>query len=263
MSFDSINKTVNRLDVWENTKKECSEGGIKSDIPIYKSIKYKTIEVDMKRRYTNTHVHVIDIDTADCAIDLIRKGYNPLLLNMSDIRTSGGAVEMGSVAQEENLFRRSNYFKTLLQDYYPLDGTSVVYSPKVCFFRENEKSLYKFSPEDTFIDCIAAPAIRNPSITSNQNGQFTYRDTNERKLMKEKARMIFKVGYHYGHDVLVLSAHGCGAWGGPTHEIAKIYKELIEEYNGCFYGIVFAILNSRILAGLPVSNFEVFKSILT
>jgi len=134
----SINKTVDRLDVWADTKKQCLEGGSKYDVPIYKSIKYEDINVDMKRKYTNTHIHVLDMDTVDCAIDLINKGYNPLLLNMSDIRTSGGAVERGSVAQEENLFRRSNYFKTLLQELYPLNGTSVVYSPKVCFFKENE-----------------------------------------------------------------------------------------------------------------------------
>src|SRR5690606_23862087 len=113
----SFNKTVNRLDVWANTKKECSSGGLKADTPIYKSTKYDdTLNIDMKKKYTNTHVHVLDRDTVDCAIDIIKKGYNPLLLNMSDIKTSGGAVEMGSVAQEENLFRRSNYFKTLLQD---------------------------------------------------------------------------------------------------------------------------------------------------
>ena len=116
-------------------KKFCSKGGAKSDVPVYESIKYEDINVDMKRKYTNTHVHVLNADTVDCTIDLIKKGYNPLLLNMSDIRTSGGAVEMGSVAQEENLFRRSNYFRTLLQELYPLNGTSVVYSPKVCFFK--------------------------------------------------------------------------------------------------------------------------------
>ena len=76
--------------------------------------------------------------------------------------------------------------------------------------------------------------------------------------MKEKARMIFKTGYLYGHDVLVLSAHGCGAWGGPTHDIAEIYRELVDEYQGCFRAIIFAILGNKILAGLPVSNLDIF-----
>ena len=76
--------------------------------------------------------------------------------------------------------------------------------------------------------------------------------------MKEKARMIFKTGYMYGHDILVLSAHGCGAWGGPTHDIAAIYHELVEEYHGCFSAIVFAILADKKLSGLPVSNLDIF-----
>ena len=70
--------------------------------------------------------------------------------------------------------------------------------------------------------------------------------------------MIFKTGYVYGHDVLVLSAHGCGAWGGPTHDIAEVYRELVEEYQGCFRAVLFAILGSKILAGLPVSNLDIF-----
>ena len=256
---------VNRLDVWEKTKKECCSDGIKGDIKVEESIKYFSKDVDnieMIPKYTNTHVHVLDADTVDCAKDLAKKGYNPLLLNMSDIRTAGGAVERGSVAQEENLFRRSNYFRTLKQDFYPLDGISVIYSPKVCFYKENEEKQYQLSSEDTFIDCLAAPAIRNPSIALDSNSEYKYQNKEERELMKEKARMIFKIGYLHSHDVLVLSAHGCGAWGGPTHEIAKIYKELIDEYKGCFYGIVFAILNSKMLAGLPVSNYNIFKKIL-
>lgn len=251
---------VDRVAVWQDTQHQCLEGRVAAVDPP-PAVKLTRLEVLMEPRYTDTPVHVLQMDTADAAIDLVRKGYRPLLLNMSDYKTAGGAVESGSVAQEENLFRRSNYFKSLLQSYYPLDanGTDVVFSPQICFFKDNEECHYRDLPSGVMVDCIACPAIRNPQIKKEpETGAYRFGDPKVRELMKEKARMIFKTAYVYGHDVLVLSAHGCGAWGGPTHEIAQIYRELVDEYQGCFRAIIFAILGNTILAGLPVSNLDIF-----
>lgn len=255
---------TNRLEVWHDTVAQCTPGGKYANIPIQKSIKISPNVMDsieMKPKFQDTAVYVLQMDTADAAMDLVRKGYKPLLLNMSDIRTAGGGVRSGSVAQEENLFRRSNYFKTLVQDFYPLTDRTVVYSPQVMFFKDNESYHYKKLEKIVFVDCIACPAIRNPGIRE-ENGKYFFSEPGDREAMKEQARMIFKVGYHYNHDVLILSAHGCGAWGGPTHEIAAIYKELVDEYQGCFRNIVFAILGNKVLAGLPVSNLDIFKETL-
>jgi len=249
---------VDRIAVWHDTMKRCIEGRVSGiDPPL--AVKLHSLKVFMAPRYTETPIHVLQMDTADAAMDLVRKGYRPLLLNMSNHQTAGGCVKSGSSAQEENLFRRSNYFKSLLQDYYPLEGTDVVFSPEICFFKDNEECHYQDLPSGCMVDCIACPAIRNPQIEQDpQTGYYRFANPSDRELMKEKARMIFKTGYLYGHDVLVLSAHGCGAWGGPTHDIAQIYRDVIEEYQGCFRAIIFAILGSAMLAGLPVSNVDIF-----
>jgi uncharacterized protein (TIGR02452 family) len=249
---------VDRVGVWQDTMKQCLEGRL-AHIDPPGAVKLHSIDVDMVPRFTETPVHILQMDTADAAMDLVRKGYRPLLLNMSDHQTSGGCVKSGSPAQEENLFRRSNYFKSLLQEYYPLQDTDVVFSPQICFFKDNEEWHYRDLPAGCMVDCIACPAIRQPGIEQDpQTGFYRFSEATQRELMKEKARMIFKTGYVYGHDVLVLSAHGCGAWGGPTHEIAEIYRDLVEEYQGCFRAIIFAILGSKMLSGLPVSNLDVF-----
>jgi uncharacterized protein (TIGR02452 family) len=256
--------TVNRLDVWKDTVDKCSgPNGKVSKIEVVTSIKFHTVTVDMQKLYDITPVHVLNMDTADAAMDLVRKGYRPLLLNMSDNKTAGGMVRSGSPAQEENLFRRSNYFKTLLQEYYPLSETDVVFSPQVCFFKDNEECRYKDLEKGVFVDCIACPAINCPAIKQSENGEggYVFKESADRVLMKEKARMIFKVAYLYGHDVLVLSAHGCGAWAGPAHEIAQIYQELIKEYEGCFRAIIFAILADGPVSG-SLNNFEIFKNTL-
>ena len=77
--------------------------------------------------------------------------------------------------------------------------------------------------------------------------------------------MLFRVAYLHNCDTLVLSAHGCGAWGGPVTGIATIFKEVIHEFDGCFKIIVFAILtNSKLCSDntQSKSKFHIFKKIL-
>ena len=72
-------------------------------------IDYNTIP-----RY-DTEVKVIDSDCIYAAKNLIDKGLNPCVLNMASFHTPGGGVTRGSSAQEENIFRRTNIFKSLYQ----------------------------------------------------------------------------------------------------------------------------------------------------
>jgi len=169
---------VDRVEVWHDTMQQCLEGRV-SGVEVVPAVKLLSLDIFMEPRYTETPVHVLQMDTADAAMDLVRKGYRPLLLNMSDYKTAGGCVKSGSVAQEENLFRRSNYFKSLLQSYYPLDdqGTNVVFSPQVCFFKDNEQCHYRDLASGVPVDCIACPAIRNPNIQQDpETKRFSFSD---------------------------------------------------------------------------------------
>lgn len=234
------NYIVDRLDTWKNTKKISNK--LYPNIP--KSIKLNQDTIDLQfnkyQKKYKTEIIVKNIDTIDAAIILKNNKLNPLLLNMSDHKIAGGFVETGSGAQEENLFRRSNYFLTLLQDFYPLKMTDIVYSPEVTIFKKNEEKHYKMMNEPIKISMIACPALRFPQLTSNNE----LANEIDKKLMKDKVRMIFKTALKYNHDSLVLSAHGCGAWGCPAEEISKIYKNVINEFDGYFNLICFAILDS-------------------
>jgi len=152
-------------------------------------------------------------------------------MNMADNKVAGGNDK--NHTNEGNLFCRSNYFKSLLQEYYPLERTDVVFSPRVCFFRDNEQCDYVDLPSGIFVDCVACPEIHH--LGTIESG---FENPDDRELLKNKARMIFKTGFIYGHDVLVLSAQN-----GSAHDIAEVYYELIEEYQGCFRAIIFAILD--------------------
>ena len=54
-----------------------------------------------------------------------------LVLNLASHAKSGGGVENGAQAQEEDLYRKSNYHEANDQSLYPLKMSEVVYSPLV------------------------------------------------------------------------------------------------------------------------------------
>lgn len=245
----SVGSKFDRVNVWKDTIERCTKGMWKS-IQVKPSIKFNQIHAECKQYTQNTKIEVMNMDTINATILLKSKGYNPLLLNMSDDKVPGGCVASGSPAQEENLFRRSNYFQHLTEDFYPLTGCSVVYSPNVFVFKSDEASSYSLLQHPILIDIIACPALRFPQITNDFKHLADPRDV---ELMLEKIRMIFKCAYIYGHDSIVLSAHGCGAWGNPPEHMSQLYTQVIQEYKGCFKYIIFAILNEH-----NKNNYQVF-----
>jgi uncharacterized protein (TIGR02452 family) len=200
------------------------------------------------RRFPDTTVELVKGDCVDEAVRLHNNNMNPLLLNMADWFVAGGCVDGGSRAQEEELFRRSNYFKSLHQKYYPLQTFTTILSPKVEFSRHGVYDDFKWMAKPAYIDCVAAPALENPPLTKNKT-QFKYEE--HAQIMKKKMRMLFYVASKNGNDSLVLSAWGCGAFYCPPEDTAQLFKEVIDENKGVVKHISFAILGP---------NFERFQS---
>jgi uncharacterized protein (TIGR02452 family) len=116
---------------------------------------------DMLARY-ETEIKVINNDCLYEAKELIDRGLNPAVLNMASFHTPGGGVIKGSSAQEENIFRRTNIFKSLYQfhhvgdefgieqkdERYPLDyNYGGIYTPKVIVFRGSDDVKYELLDE--------------------------------------------------------------------------------------------------------------------
>lgn len=267
---------MSRIEVWKDTVNKCKlVDNLAFCEPSQKFSDLANIHIERESvsnsNSSKAQILVWDMDTADAAMLLKSKGYNPLLLNMSDDQIPGGCVKSGSNAQEENLFRRSNYHKTLVEEFYPLNNTDIVYSPSVLFFKTNEKSGYEMMETPVALPVIACPAMRYPAIihtpSMGKQGRqdiLTFKYKKDQDMMLKKIEMIFKCAHHFGHDTLVLSAHGCGAWGGPTHHIAVLYKQMCEKYAPYFKYIIFAILNNPTLEGWSprTGNFSIFSQII-
>ena len=67
----------------------------------------------------------------------------------------------------------------------------------------------------------------------------------EAEITLDKMRTIFRIGLDHGHDSLVLSALGCGAFPNPPAHIAKLFHQIIEEpeFKNKYRLIDFAILD--------------------
>lgn len=204
---------------------------------------------------------------------------NPLVLNMANESQPGGGVEYGSGAQEETLFRSSNYFLSLYRFHdsyanaynlpkskktYPLDSRfGAIYSPGATVFRGKEEDGYPLLDVPFKVSFVAVAAINQPKLIKDSHERWLL-DEKEATLTKTKLRTLFSVAKANGHTVLVLSALGCGAFCNPPGHIASLFHEVLHEkpYEHAFKEIVFAIKNDHNTHKWynPQGNFEPFAS---
>lgn len=202
---------------------------------------------------------VITVENTDCLIaakNMLDEGYNPAVLNMANRQKPGGGVYNGAGAQEENLFRRTNLFKSLYQysdlaylygipkaaEAYPMDRNhGGIYSPDVVVFRGAEKDGYPILDEYYQVAFISVAGMNRPELDSQ--GRIAARLV---EGIKNKIRTILNIALDNGHDSLVMGALGCGAFRNPPDHTAQLFREVIEtEYKNRFRKICFAILEDH------------------
>lgn len=220
----------------------------------------------------DTEIKVIDNDCIYAAKDLIDKGFNPCVLNMASFHKPGGGVVEGSSAQEENIFRRTNIFKSLYQfhsigenygikqreERYPLEyNFGGIYTPHVTVFKGSDDVDYAPLDETFEIGVVSVSAIKKPTVQTDGKLAPWIVDTT-----KSKIRQMMDIALENEHDSMVLSAFGCGAYKTPPTEMARIFKEVLNEkkYKNVFKAIHFAIINLKSTNGShnPQGNFKPF-----
>lgn len=240
-----------RVTVWKQTQEKYK------DFPPQNSTLYASFSEEEQKALPRPYQTQITVEQGDCieiALNYKRQGYKPLLLNMADWFRAGGMVDFGSGAQEEECFRRSNYFKHLHQSSYPLKQYDTLVSKDVEYYCGPMASGYMYMDKPETLDMIAAPAVQNPAITRDgKEFQVPY----DVETMEQKIRLLFWIGAKEGNDVLVLSAWGCGAFGCPKEHVARICKKISQEQQGLFKKVVFAIIGHNFLS----NNFTTFQEV--
>lgn len=200
-----------------------------------------------------TEIKVLYEDCLDHALYLKRNGYNPAVLNMASDHNPGGGVTWGSSAQEESICRRTTYMQALDPRNnpswyhhipiiswvfgYKVPEFGVIYTPGVQILREGPEHGFKFKDQVETIDMIAAAAYDLNKVNPNNYEENT----------KEKIRQILRSAKITGHDSVVLSALGCGAYGNDPKIVSRLFQEVLlePEFRGMFKRISFAIIDSQ------------------
>jgi len=215
--------------------------------------------VKPKAKYDGTKLIVENTDSFSLSKYLIDNGITTsekiLTLNMASHIHSGGGVANGARAQEECLFRSSNYFLHLPQAIYPLNDDELILSRNVKVFKDAMDGYKYITP--FYVNCVAVAALCDPKtqyLMNNHNETYTL--DSDREIMRTKIRDIFKIAYLNKYDTLVLGALGCGAFGNPAEEVAKLYLDTIREFKGCFKTIAFAVLS-----GHDNPNYDIFENL--
>ncbi|RKP23637.1 hypothetical protein SYNPS1DRAFT_30607, partial [Syncephalis pseudoplumigaleata] len=174
-------------------------------------------------------IQVADTDCLAEALRLQDLGYNPVVLNMSSKTNPGGGFRTGAGAQEENLFRRTNLFRFLegrKRQLYPIPDRGGHYIRKAVVFRDTEQNNYAFLPQPRTMAFVAVPALKRPSLQTDESGRLAL-GAQDRELTRDKVRAILNIGLKHGHDAIVLSALGCGAYGNPPADVAAAFHDVI------------------------------------
>ena len=215
--------------------------------------------------YEDCKVVVYEGDCIDAARHYSLAGMSVAVLNMASDKKPGGGVQSGSGAQEENLFRRSNYFQHLYNRdvvRYPMSETAGIYSPGVVFFREAEAEDYRVMDSPVVLDMVAVPAMRRPQLV--KQGTDLWISHQEMQLVYSKIRTMLKLASTPAHEVLILSAWGCGAFCNPPLCIATAFKTMLDgEFRDRFKRVVFAIFDDQNArkAHNPQGNVEPFERV--
>lgn len=234
---------------------------------------YSKINIDYNKlaRYKDAIVQVVNNDCLYEAKRLVDMGMKPAVLNMASFSMPSGGVINGSSAQEEEIFRRTNLFKSLYQfhnigekfgveqrkERYPLDyNYGGIYTPSVTVFKGGRDVNYPLLDKPFMIDVISVAAVKNPLVEHGKIVPFV------KKTLINKVKHILNMALVNGNDSLVLSAFGCGAYKTPPTEMADIMFKVIcsNDFKDAFKAIKIAIIEvpSTIKEHNPNGNFKPF-----
>ncbi len=219
----------------------------------------------------------VEVREGDCLVvarELVEGGEpETCVLNMASAGNPGGGAHSGRGAQEEHLFRSSDYFRSLYRfvDYgasygvpraaesYPLDRDhGGVFSRGVAVFRGPEREGYPLLARPWRCNFVAVPAISHPPVVPGPADGVPRLTPAMEAATRRKIRTILRIARANGQRALVLSAFGCGAFRNPPRHMAELFRDELAapEFRAAFGRVVFAIVEDHNSGGRNLAAFR-------
>lgn len=193
------------------------------------------------------------------------------VLNMANAYLPGGGYVEGAIAQEENMFRRTDcHFRIDEKEY---DPTTDRYLPEVTEMLSARRGVVYLDTDEPRV-CIRGPEDRSRRdlgyswLADDQVFPFfelraaaqDLRDGSGFDSADARRRIAAQLDTLKRHGVrhAVLGAFGCGAFRNPAKEVARIYREELAARETDFSLVAFAIL----AAGYGPGNYTPFAQAL-
>jgi hypothetical protein len=193
------------------------------------------------------------------------------VLNMANAYVPGGAYVEGAVAQEENMFRRTDcHFQVGDEDYEPVtdcyrpEKTRLLLAqdgrvyldfrrPRVCIRGPEDRSSHDLgygwlSDDEVF------PFLEMRASAQDLRGGRPFSEDEARRRISAQFETL--EAHRVRH--VVFGAFGCGAFKNPADQVARIYRDEIHARSSEFSVIAFAIFH----AGYGPGNFVPFQEAL-
>lgn len=217
-------------------------------------------------------VEVLPGDWGDVTLAMSQRyGATFASLNMANAYAPGGGYTDGMVAQEENMFRRTDCHFSLDRAELHFEGgradwmyrpehsamlnaePGYVYldtdRPRVCIRGAEDRARadlgYPWLPEDEIFPFYE---LRAAAVDLRGRRRYDHAET-QRRVCAQLDTLI-----HKGVRHAVLSAFGCGAFLNPAHQVAQAYRQALESRAAHFDVIAFGVFH----AGYGPNNFATF-----
>lgn len=220
----------------------------------------------------NVEVRIVPGDWGEVTLSLTREfGTCFAVLNMANAYVPGGAYVEGAVAQEENMFRRTDcHFRIGDEDYDPASDryreqcTNLllakqgrvyldIHHPRVCIRGPEDRTAadlgYRWLSDDEVF-----PFYELRAAAQDLRGGKTFQESEARRRIEAQFETLQEKNIKH----VVFSAFGCGAFLNPADQVARLYRSVIEQRASHFRVIAFAIFH----AGYGRNNFAPFEEAL-
>ncbi len=219
------------------------------------------------------HIYVESGDWGEVTHSITKKyGICFAVLNMANAYVPGGAYVEGTVAQEENMFRRTDCHFRIGHDEY--DASIDRYVPEMTSLLSAKKGRVYLDSTHPRV-CIRGPELRSyPNLgyawlADNEVFPFfelrasaqDLRDGSSFSESSMRQRISAQLDTLIDNNVrhVVFGAFGCGAFMNPADRVAKLYREEIHKRQRSFDVIAFAIYN----AGYGADNYTPFQLVFS